>query len=268
MEGKRLREEVYNEFRRYQDWKADLRQYDISDLILELIRKRRNITQTGQDLFQSVYLDECQDFSYAAIYLICSLAGKTNMQWVAAGDTAQMITPGCSFKFDGLKQTLLAIRPDVKLRKVEQLRKNYRMTKGTLQVGNALIRCLKKYFPHAIEYTKPETAMVDIGLRAIILDWDMAMKTKAKFGVQQAVIFSSDVDESALFQSITKWIGDHPFVLSSLESKGLEFDDVIVAFHVERKTWDLDARFRDGKTQASLKLLRELYVGCTRAKRR
>jgi hypothetical protein len=56
----------------------------------------------------------------------------------------------------------------------------------------------------------------------------------------------------------------HNFFLSFiLFTKGLEFDDCVVAFDVERKAWDI----RDGNI-ASLRLLRELYVAVTRAKRR
>ena len=84
-------------------------------------------TEISEELFLSAYLDEIQDFTYASIYLICSLAGKTTAHWVAAGDTAQMISPGCSFKFDGLKNTLLKVNPTLQLRKVEQLKRNYRM---------------------------------------------------------------------------------------------------------------------------------------------
>ena len=46
-----------------------------------------------------------------------------------------MISPGCSFTFDGMKQTLRSLREDVELQKVEQLKKNYRMTKSVLEVS-------------------------------------------------------------------------------------------------------------------------------------
>jgi len=84
-------------------------------------------TEISEELFLSAYLDEIQDFTYASIYLICSLAGKSASQWVAAGDTAQMISPGCSFKFDGLKNTWRAVDPNVKLERAKQLKRNYRM---------------------------------------------------------------------------------------------------------------------------------------------
>jgi hypothetical protein len=82
---------------------------------------------------------EIQDFTYASIFLICSIAGRRDLHWVCAGDTAQMISPGCSFKFDGLKQTMLAVQPGIesKIKKVVKLTKNYRWVKFiTIFIGN------------------------------------------------------------------------------------------------------------------------------------
>ena len=61
---------------------------------------------------------------------------------------------------------------------------------------------------------------------------------------------------SSIFQT-------HPFIMTSLDSKGLEFDDCVIAFDAERKAWDVGS-----SEVCSLRLLRELYVAITRAKRR
>jgi hypothetical protein len=206
-----------------------------------------------------------QDFSYCSIYLLCSIGGKSRQQWVAAGDTAYMIWPGCSFTFDGLKQTLMAVNQDnvSKLKKVVQLRRNYRMTRGVLEVGNAILKVITQFFPFAIEYTKPEIAMKDLGLRVVVCSWEDAMKSYASFGTDQAIVYSSSTDMSALSDQITKWLGNHPFLPTSLDSKGLEFEDVVVAFDCDRSTWNVSSN-----SMASLRMLRELYVAVARAKRR
>jgi superfamily I DNA/RNA helicase len=91
-------------------------------------------------------LDEVQDLSHAAIYLVCHLAGRESQNWVCAGDPAQMISPGCSFTFDGLKQTLLAVTPGIesKLRHVHHLIVNYRTTKDILVMANTILDLAKK----------------------------------------------------------------------------------------------------------------------------
>ena len=115
-------------------WKKAGNRFDINDVILKLIAK--DLPQ----LFDACYLDEVQDFSYAAIYFISSIAGKDTLNWVCAGDTAQMISPGCSFKFDGLKQVMRTVRSDEtidhRLKKVVNLKVNYRTTKDILKVAN------------------------------------------------------------------------------------------------------------------------------------
>jgi hypothetical protein len=75
-----------------------------------------------------------------------------NMFFVISADTAQMISPGCSFKFAGLNDVLTLIKQSTKVPPVEKLARNYRMTKSVLEVGNALLRVLKENFPSQIEY--------------------------------------------------------------------------------------------------------------------
>ena len=212
----------------------------------------------------AVYLDEVQDLSYAAIYLICNIAGKDTQRWTCAGDPAQMISPGCSFTFDGLKQTLLAVTPGIepKLKQVHHLVVNYRTTKDILEVANSVLNIAKQAFPGAIEYAMPETAVKDLGLRVVTCSWQAAMNTRVKFGKNQVFIYSPS-NSATIPETAIRWLNGHPFIMSSLDSKGLEFDDVVIAFEWDRKYWDVSR-----KLEASLRMLRELYVAVTRAQRR
>lgn len=212
-----------------------------------------------------MYLDEVQDFSYSAIFLLLSIGGTSAQHWVCAGDTAQMISPGCSFTFDGLKQTMLAVQSGIepKLRTVHFLLRNYRTTKDVLEVANEVLLVLKRFYPNAIEYAKEEVAINDLGLRVVLCEWKEAIEVDVSFGHNQALIFSSQINTQEMESFAHGWVGEHPLVLSALESKGLEFDDVVVAFKLDRKAWDVR------KTRMeSLSMLRELYVAITRAKRR
>ena len=210
-----------------------------------------------------VYLDEVQDFSYAMIFLICSIGGKEELRWIFAGDTAQMISSGCSFKFAGLKQTLLAIQPGIesKLGKgsLQHLLVNYRTSKKILEVGNAVLFMAHRHYPGTIENMLPERTTKDNGIKVVLCEWEKALLVKPSFSPNQALVCSS-LSHS---EELTGWLGDHPFFLDSIESKGLEFEDVVVAFDLERKVWDVEERRVD-----SLRMLRELYVAITRAKNR
>jgi hypothetical protein len=213
----------------------------------------------------TAYLDEIQDLSYASIYLICGLAGKESLRWVCAGDPAQMISPGCSFTFDGLKQTLLSLREGIEDKlatAVRHLVVNYRTTSDVLQLGNAILAVARREFPNAIGFAPPETSKKDLGIKVLLCDWKLARSQKVRLGQNQALIYSSD-DVGDFGEQAKDWIGVHPFILSSLESKGLEFDDVIIAFDLDRKAWSVGK-----KSAMSLRMLRELYVAVTRAQRR
>ncbi|GKY96310.1 hypothetical protein MPSEU_000590700 [Mayamaea pseudoterrestris] len=263
-DGRSRRNSVYDIFLRYKIWKRDNGFFDNHDLVLRLLVWLRSklTVDNNFELFSSAYLDEVQDLSYASIYLLCSLAGRTSTapHWVCAGDPAQMITPGCSFSFEGLKEVLGTIRPDVKLKNVAHLLVNYRTTKDVLELANAILKVAKRDFPGAIGFAQPEVAQKDLHYKVLLCCMESAFLEPIKLGAQQALIFSGS---DLLEQRARDWTGNHPFVLSSLDSKGLEFDDVIVVFDLDRKAWNTSA----GHAQ-SLRMLRELYVAITRGRRR
>lgn len=175
--------------------------------------------------------------------------------------------PGCSFTFDGLKQVLLSLKAGIesRLSKVSHLLVNYRTTKDILSLGNSILMVAKKNFPAQIAHSLPEVAMKELGLKVRICDFESALSLSVNFGHNQALIYSGDGSDSSRDSIIAfhRWLKDHPFILSSLESKGLEFDDVVIAFSFGRKIWDTTSQ-----SEGSLLMLRELYVAVTRAKRR
>ena len=266
-QGSSIRHIIYDNFELYDKWKRENDFFDVNDMVLDILKKLVSIDCSQKQIFAAVYLDEIQDFSYAMIFLICSIGGTSNLNWVFAGDTAQMISPGCSFTFAGLKQTLLSIRPGIEsqLKQVAHLLINYRTTKDVLQVGNAILAKAKEHFPGAIEFARKEEAVNNFGLKVVLNDWDSALETKPSFGKDQALVysFSNDRAEDDSYASLKHWLDDHPFILSCVDSKGLEFDDIVVAFDLDRACWKAESQ-----EAIALNMLRELYVAVTRAKRR
>jgi len=175
-----------------------------------------------------------------------------------------MISPGCSFTFDGLKQTLLNIESGIekKLKNVQHLLINYRTTKDILALANAIVGKAREFFPGTIDFAQPEKTRKDLGLKVVLCNWKDAFNSAAKFGENQAFVYSP-VSSEGIAVEAGEWLNNHPFILTSLESKGLEFDDVVVAFDHDRKTWQVEQR-----REISLKMLRELYVAVTRAQKR
>lgn len=98
------------------------------------------------------------------------------------------------------------------------------MNRGTLEMANALITLIKLHFPGAIESYQKEEAMKDLGLKVALLDWEKAITAEKRpsFGLEQAVIYAGDTDLGAVQKSMEKWPeNEHPFILSSLDSKGM-----------------------------------------------
>jgi hypothetical protein len=86
---------------------------------------------------------------------------------------------------------------------------------------------IKRNFPKAIESYQEEEAMKDLGLNVVLLDWNRALAAQnPAFGPHQAVVFSSDRNLEAINESMNIWLNNHPFVLSSLDSKGTTRSDV------------------------------------------
>ena len=74
--GSATRRGVYDHFILYQKWKKESKRFDINDMVLGILK----ILGDGQhEIFSGVYLDEIQDFSYAMIYLICSIGGASTL---------------------------------------------------------------------------------------------------------------------------------------------------------------------------------------------
>ena len=112
-----------------------------------------------------------------------------------------------------------------KLKQVVHLLVNYRTTNDILMMGNQILATARAFFPGAIDFAKPEIARKDLGLKVALCSWKAAFKAKSKFDEDQAFIYSSN-KPGDLLRDVTVWLDNHPFILSSLESKDLEFLDI------------------------------------------
>ena len=160
-----------------------------------------------------------------------------------------MISPGCSFKFVGLKTTLIEINPKISIPEVKHLKRNYRMTKAVLEVANAVLDVAKTHFPGQIEYAEPEIPMKDFGFKVSLVNWSDARAGNVSFGTQQAIVYAGQEDESNLAHDLTLWTNNHPLIFSVLEAKGLEYDDVVVVFKKGNASWNVSSEVRQKRFQ-------------------
>lgn len=178
-----LREQVFHLFEQYAAEKRSRRDFDLSDALahihVRLARRRTpaalvplTAAATVADDFvpiDYVYCDEVQDLLPAQISLLKYLSVSARCGLVLAGDTAQAISAGVSFRFAELKDIFFrelcapaeasceahaaAIVPPL-----SYLTRNYRSHSGVLDLANTVVQLLHHFFPNRIDALPDEQA--------------------------------------------------------------------------------------------------------------
>ncbi|KAK6977441.1 UvrD-like helicase ATP-binding domain-containing protein, partial [Favolaschia claudopus] len=240
------REQIYDLFEAYLSRKRHNGDRDAAErthAILEFFTKHG---VPGRKI-DYLYVDEVQDNLLIDTLLLRSLCQNPNgLFW--AGDTAQTIAAGSSFKFDELKAFLyrtesnrhkkhpeLDILPPISPR-VFQLTVNYRSQTRIVNCARTIIETLTALWPESIDRLDPETGTVD-GLQPIFFtDWDSDNVESKQFlfgnessgsielGAQQCILVRDD----AAKEELKKFVGEIGIIMTLHDSKGLEFNDVLL----------------------------------------
>ncbi|PPQ78819.1 hypothetical protein CVT25_010688 [Psilocybe cyanescens] len=245
------RSAIYGLFESYRRLKSERRDYDTPDRthdILRAITKRRGIL--GQT-FDFVYIDETQDNLLVDSLVLRLLCRNTNgLFW--AGDTAQTISAGSSFRFDDLTAFLFqfeeqrrlqdALPRSEKLKKSNKTKKfhltvNYRSHSGIVNCAHSVIELISKYWPYSIDILPRERGNTD-GVKPIFyqdlypgfineghfLSKSRDSVEKIELGADQCILVRDDAAKQRLEDEIGK-IG---IIITLYDSKGLEFNDVFL----------------------------------------
>ncbi|KAF9818499.1 hypothetical protein IEO21_02737 [Rhodonia placenta] len=295
------RETVYMLFQVYCKMKRERGDYDAADRTHAILKRLRKGVP-GQ-LVDFVYIDEAQDnllIDALVLRTICSNP-DTGLFW--AGDTAQTISMGSAFRFDDLKAFLYRIevrcgRPRKRLQPqphLFQLAVNYRSHAGIINCAHSIIELITQFWPHAIDKLAPERGIIE-GLKPVFFtSWDDdsvryeqflfgKSGSHVDFGASQCIIVRDDAARKRLRAQVGK-IG---IIFTVYESKGLEFDDVLLYNFFADATIDmaqwrvvLNALSEDQEDKLKLKAptfndarhngvcrdLKFLYVAVTRARK-
>ncbi|KAJ7652111.1 hypothetical protein DFH06DRAFT_1094341 [Mycena polygramma] len=184
----------------------------------------------------------------ASIVLRTLCQNPNGLFW--AGDTAQTIAVGSSFRFQELKAFLFRLDQNRRQKnhagvdfrptgppRVFQLTVNYRSHTGIVNCAHSIIEIITKLWPNAIDVLDPERGIVD-GLRPIFFtNWDSENVQSKQFlfgdqpsggnielGAQQCILVRDD----AAREKLRKLVGDIGIIMTLYESKGLEFNDVLL----------------------------------------
>ncbi|KAJ5612695.1 Tetratricopeptide-like helical [Penicillium lagena] len=292
------REKVYAAFERYERQKKQLKEVDeldrVSDL-LKLLKNNSTLEKLIRRGFEEIYIDEIQDLRCLDIVLILSCLSDARGIHLA-GDTAQCISKDSAFRFPETK-ALFYEYYEVIAKELKQpsfakpvqfsLAKNYRSHQGILSFASWVMQLLWSGFPDTIDKLEPEVGqtggprpIIFAGFDASILSAKMIGLVKlndqvADFGAEQVILVRDDMSKDKLQGQI----GEVALVLTILESKGMEFDDVLVydlfgssGLGSSYRCLSLLARgaraqFDSQKHAALCSELKHLYVAVTRARK-
>nr|XP_043619930.1 uncharacterized protein LOC122591746 [Erigeron canadensis] len=238
------REVVYALFEAYEKMKAQRGDFDLGDLVNDIHHRLKNGNFDG-DRMDFVYIDEVQDLSMRQISLFKYICHNINEGFIFAGDTAQTIARGIDFRFQDIRslfyKEFLATGISGKQGKgcvseIFQLKQNFRTHAAVLELAQSVIDILSCYFIHSIDILEPETSLVS-GEAPVLLESGNdknaivtifgASGTGGEavgFGAEQVILVRDDSAKS----EICKCVGKQALVLTVMECKGLEFQDVLL----------------------------------------
>ncbi|OMO60735.1 hypothetical protein CCACVL1_23911 [Corchorus capsularis] len=303
------RQMVYNIFQDYEKMKERNREFDMADLVIDLHCRFQNEKYEG-DMMDFVYIDEVQDLTMRQIALFKYVCKNVNEGFVFCGDTAQTIARGVDFRFEDIRclfynefileskcKTNDGKREKGQISKTFHLSQNFRTHDGVLRLAQSIIDLLYRFFPLFVDMLSPETSLI-YGQAPIWLEpekEDNAIATIFKFlgnepgamvgfGAEQVILVRDDPSKN----EILKHVGKKALVLTIMECKGLEFQDVflynffgssplksqwrvIYEYMMEKGLLDASwscTSFSQEKHNILCSELKQLYVAITRTRQR
>ncbi|GES72918.1 hypothetical protein RCL_jg15567.t2 [Rhizophagus clarus] len=290
------RDQIYDLFLHYEKKKARNQDYDLMDRTLAIYRYAKK-KALGSLHIHEVYIDECQDNHIVDLALILKVFERANNIFLA-GDIAQCIAKGSSFRFQDLRALMYrweltrmqTKHHDVIKPKQFYLNINYRSHDGILQLAASVIDLIHEFFPNSIDEMARERAEIGGPLPTIYNRFhneyfknfsatDKNQSSLIEFGAYQVIIVRDD--EAKL--RLKKLIGKGAMVMTVYDAKGMEFNDVLlynfftdspalrkwrVILSLLKENSEGIQTFTHEKHFILSSELKQLYVAVTRAKQR
>ncbi|XP_048422280.1 uncharacterized protein LOC103932355 [Pyrus x bretschneideri] len=306
--SKQKREVIYKICQAYEKMKSEKGEFDLADFVIDLHRRIRHEKFVGNHM-DFVYIDEVQDLTMSQIALFKHMCNNVEEGFVFSGDTAQTIARGIDFRFEDMRHLfhekfLLESRGNKHQERKEKgqiseifhLTQNFRTHAGVLKLSQSIVELLYHFFPQSIDVLKPETSLI-YGEAPVLLesrDENAIIKIFGNSGTDNSNIVGFGAEQVILVRDvgaqkeIFKIVGKHALVLTIVECKGLEFQDVLlynffgssplkqqwrVIYDYMKKKDLLDSTlprppsFREGHNILCSEL-KQLYVAVTRTRQR
>ncbi|KAL5829949.1 hypothetical protein ACOSQ3_019417 [Xanthoceras sorbifolium] len=305
----RKRENIYDIFLNYERMKVEKGEFDLADLVNDLHHRLKD-ESCQVDEMNFVYVDEVQDLTMSQIALFKYICKNVDEGFVFSGDTAQTIARGIDFRFQDIRALFykkfvsessnnghVGRERKGQLSDVLSLSQNFRTHAGVLKLAQSVIELLYRFFPQSIDVLKPETSLI-YGEPPVLLESENKEDAIIKmfgnsgnfggnivgFGAQQVILVRDDSARKA----ISNHVGKQALLLTIVECKGLEFQDVLlynffsssclknkwrVIYEYMKEQDMLDSprpfpSFNEAKHSILCSELKQLYVAITRTRQR
>ncbi|KAK6353688.1 hypothetical protein TWF696_005650 [Orbilia brochopaga] len=285
------RQAVYALYQAYEKRKLSLGEWDDIDRTIRLqnmLAQDNKLASLLRCQITEIFVDEIQDQRLPEIELLLDMVNSPR-SCAFAGDTAQCISRDSCFRFQDLTRLFfqkyerlgtLTNQKDLSKVKLFALNKNYRTHNGILKLAAKVVDILSESFPYVIDKLTPELGEFDGPAPILFCGYssDIFASRKAdsstvisEFGADQVLIVR---DEEAKMLLSTK-IADEALILTILESKGMEFQDVFLfdffssspcqaGFRALANSQLTASRFDDTQYPELCVELKNLYVAITR----
>ena len=235
------RDKIYDMYLGYQKYRQDERLqavlFDECDLVHNLYRRLCNTEDVPWSI-HSFYIDEVQDFTQAELAIFLHCCQDPNSMFFT-GDTAQSIMRGVAFRFEDLRSSFYRIHkadPGVIIpQKLYTLTINFRSHSGVLYLARSIIDLLREFFKGSVDdhlpkdegmFPGPTPVLIEsceVTHLALLLSTNKREASAIEFGAHQVILVQSKEAKENLPSILQGAI-----VLTIFESKGLEFDDVLL----------------------------------------
>ncbi|XP_076897944.1 uncharacterized protein LOC143551376 [Bidens hawaiensis] len=302
----RKRENVYFLFQAYENMKTEREEFDLGDLVNDIHHRLKSANYEG-DQMDFIYIDEVQDLSMRQISLFRYICQNVDEGFIFSGDTAQTIARGIDFRFQDIRslfyREFLNTRTTGKqnndlVYEFFQLKQNFRTHMGVLNLAQSVVDIMYCYFGHSVDILEPEISLIsgeapvllesvsDENAIATIIGGSGSGGENVGFGAEQVILVRDDIAKT----EICKYFGKHALVLTLMECKGLEFQDVllynffgtsplkdqwrVIYGYMKERDW-LDEKlsqsfpaFSESRHSVLCSELKQLYVAITRTRQR
>ncbi|GAB1610784.1 hypothetical protein Ahia01_001364900 [Argonauta hians] len=233
---------MYDAFLKYDQLLKESGLFDQMDIVYNLFCRLRN-TSSSLLAFHEIYIDEAHDLTQAELCLLVLFCDNPNHLFLT-GDMAQNSLNGPGFRFSNLWPLfcfLKKIRPDMHHREemrvprnIRYLTWNRRSNSCIVSLVSSVLDLLNRYFPESCDKMMKNTGSYD-GAKPKVIKFHTSQNlakllrgkghtdNEIQFGPHQIILVANQKSKENLPKFLSSAI-----VLTIAESKGLEFNDVLL----------------------------------------